>query len=525
MDHAQRTVQWRELAAVVLMVVLCDLTIYRGTGFAGYALLFALAPLLLAGGAPRLGDVRSAALVGVMLLVLAARLLWGGSAFQAALGFGLLAAFAMSLAGMRPYVLETAVFGAQALLAGWRGLWSYGRFAAQRLPSMRGVAWLSLLLPGTAFVVFAVIFVLANPDLLASFGERVHHFFTHLHEWLARVTPAPAELLFWGVVAWLTAGLLRPVVDQAVLLVGDFEGAAGDSEEIATAELVKPAATPLYPAFRNTLATVIALFAVYLTFEFQTLWFREFPAGFHYSGYAHEGAAWLTVALALATAILSLVFRGRVLSDPRLPNLRRLAWVWSAENLLLAAAVYNRLFIYIGFNGMTRMRMVGLFGISAVVAGFLLVLWKIARHHNFLWLMRRQLWTLAAACYLFALTPVDLVAHSYNVRRILAGDPAPSVQISVHPIRSEGLLVLTPLLECDDPLIREGVRAMLAARYEQLRASAARDAAQGWTRWQIADRLALEQLHRVRHTWRRYTSSQERATALETFHEYAYQWY
>lgn len=36
------------------------------------------------------------------------------------------------------------------------------------------------------------------------------------------------------------------------------------------------------------------------------MWFRPFPTGFHYSGYAHEGAFWLTVALAMATITLSL---------------------------------------------------------------------------------------------------------------------------------------------------------------------------------------------------------------------------
>ncbi len=101
-----------------------------------------------------------------------------------------------------------------------------------------------------------------------------------------------------------------------------------------------------------------------------TLWGREFPRGFHYSGYAHEGAAWLTLALAMATAGLSLVFAGRTLADPRLAVLRRWGNVWAIQNLLLAVAVYHRLHIYIGFNGMTRMRTVGIFGISCVVAGF-----------------------------------------------------------------------------------------------------------------------------------------------------------
>ena len=181
----------------------------------------------------------------------------------------------------------------------------------------------------------------------------------------------------------------------------------------------------MYAACRNTLVTVIGLFAIYLVFEFKTLWWRVFPPGFHYSGYAHQGAAWLTVALALATLILSLALRGSILLDPRLRMLRRWAWIWSLENVLLAIAVYHRLYIYIGFNGMTRMRVVGIFGISAVLIGFLLVLWKIARNRGFLWLLRRHLWTVAIAVYLYSVIPVDVFVVQYNVRRILAGDPAP----------------------------------------------------------------------------------------------------
>ena len=97
---------------------------------------------------------------------------------------------------------------------------------------------------------------------------------------------------------------------------------------------------------------------------------------------------------------------------------------------------------------MTRMRVVGLFGISAVLIGFLLVLWKIARNRGFLWLLRRHLWTVAIAVYVYSVIPVDVFVMQYNVRRILAGDSAPSVQISVHPISAEGVLCLPPLTQC-----------------------------------------------------------------------------
>jgi hypothetical protein len=250
-----------------------------------------------------------------------------------------------------------------------------------------------------------------------------------------------------------------------------------------------------------------------------------FPKGFYYAGYAHEGAAWLTASLALATVVLSLIFRGGVLRDPRLPRLRRLAWIWSAENLVLAATVYNRLWIYVTFNGMTRMRTVAVFGVSAVVAGVVLVVWKIRSNRDFVWLLRRHLAALALVVFLFALTPVDALVHTYNVRRVLAGDLAPSVQISVHPINAEGILVLHPLLESDNEIIREGIRAMLAERAIQLQGSARQEDQRHWTAFQFADRLLSEGLNAMRADWALYLDHGKRATALDRFDEYVYQWY
>jgi hypothetical protein len=122
------------------------------------------------------------------------------------------------------------------------------------------------------------------------------------------------------------------------------------------------------------------------------------------------------------------------------------------------------MYIYVSFNGMTRMRTIGLLGITAVIVGFVLVVWKIVRGRGFVWLINRQLWTPAAAIFLYAVLPVDFLVHTYNVRRILKGDLAPSVQISVHPIDSGGILALYPLMKSNDEAIREGIKAMLAER-------------------------------------------------------------
>ena len=511
----QPPVTSREILAILLLIVVADLAIYRGSGFAGYALFFVVAPGLLWLGAPRPSFGKSFFLIGFMLVLLAAKTLWCSSVLLVASGFALVVAFAMALSGLCPYVLETVVFASQTFLAGYEGLMQYRRSSTAQGPAVSRGAWLNYGLPLAALVAFGLLFIVANPDLLASFGETVEWLVTTLRDWILEFSPSWQEMLFWLAVLWISVGLLRPVVTRSLL----------DENSVSVPATTEPAEALLYTPFRNTLVTVIVLFAVYLGFEFKTLWFRVLPEGFYYAGYAHEGAAWLTVALGLATAVLSLIFRGNVLRDPRLPRLRGLAWVWSLENLVLAAAVYNRLSIYIGFNGMTRMRTVGLFGMTCVVVGFLIVVWKIVHNRDFIWLMRRHLWALAVTVYLFALTPVDTLVHRYNVRRILAGDPAPSVQISVHPISPEGVLVLLPLLECDAPIIREGIRAMLADRLDEAEALAQGHQTKGWTTVQLADQVLLTSLRAKSTKWAQYADRTERKAALKQFHDYAYQWY
>jgi hypothetical protein len=506
--------QIRELLAIALLVTLADITIYRGHGYAGLAALLILTPPLLAAGAPRPRFSTAARVLFALLCLLALRLVWYGSLLQIFAGAVLLLAFAAALAGLAPGFIPLSLFASLTLPAGFQAFRLYWRSIQNKGPRIPRGAWLNIALPLAALITFSALFVLANPDVVTFLGRNANLFLRMVRNWIIDMTLRPTEILFWLGVAWISAGLLRPIIDHGLI-----------ASERPADNPFKPTPAPLYAACRNTLYTVIALFAVYLAFEFTTLWFREFPEGFYYAGYAHEGAAWLTVALALATVILSVVFRGTILRDPRLGSLRRLAWIWSAENVLLAIAVYNRLMIYVGFNGMTRMRIVGFFGITAVVAGFVLVVWKIAREKDFAWLIRRQSWALALTIYVFALTPVDSLAVSYNVRRILRGDPAASMQIGVQSLDTEGILAVTPLLNCQDGIIREGVKALLARHAAKLEASQARSEQYGWTTTQLAERVALAKLNRLRSQWAEYQDPDLQREMLQRFYDYAYQWY
>ncbi|HET6326990.1 MAG TPA: DUF4153 domain-containing protein [Planctomycetaceae bacterium] len=507
-----------EIASLVEIMILADLAIYRGEGvaYAGWAALLALMPVLLYLGSARRRPRRSVFLLGTMLVVLAARLLWCGSLVEKAVGLALLPCFALAAAGYTPYLNEALSFTLQIPYHGGRGLIAYGRgllhFGRRFAPSTA----IAIVLPVVIGAAFSLLFVLANPDLVKSVSETLSHVLEQFRNGMLEFSLG--ESVFLACVGWITVALLRARVTAPQRSLVSRNSAVPSFAQQADA-----APRPLYLAWRNSLALVVLIYAVYLVFEFQTLWFRQFPKGFYYSGYAHEGAAWLTIALGLATSILSLIFRGRILTDSRVNRLQRLAWIWSAENLVLAAAVYNRLFIYVGFNGMTPMRILGFYGVSAVVVGFLLVVVKILRGHSLAWLLQRHLWTLGFAIYLYAITPLDYLSMRYNVARILAGDSAPSVQITEHFISSEGLLALFPLLDSSDVVVKTGVRALLDRRRDETEDE--RAATEHWTAYQIADRLFLDRMNRLPASTARFPDEETRQAAWIRFKTVAYQWY
>ena len=504
----------REFLAIVAWTVLADWLIFRTLGYGGPALFLLLAPCLFWFGKSENPTGFTTLMLVALLWLVAVRLLWAGSIGVIVSGVVLVFALAMSASGAVPLVLEGLVYAIRVMSDG--ATWLTGH----RLPARSSESFLprasvsSWLLPLIAALCFGGIFVLANPDLFDSLSIQLDKVFRQLGSWFEGISIW--EIPFCIAALLVGAGLLRPVMPS-------FRIGAVEPEQIPAAGDENVAS--LYAAFRNTLLTLIGLFAVYLVFEFMTLWKREFPDGFYYAGYAHQGAAWLTFALALATGTLSLVFSGSMLIDRRLPRLRGLAWVWSAQNLLLAAAVYNRLLIYVGYNGMTRMRTVGFFGITLVVIGFGLVVYKIAKGRGFWWLIRAQLVALVLTVILYSLFPVDYVAHRYNANRVLGGYLHPSVMIAVKPIGDEGMIPLLDLMDVDDEIIRNGVIARLAERQVQIR-----EWSQGspwhWTRFQLStDRLAalLMDHEQALRFYRR--SKAERDAAIEVYREYAMKWY
>ncbi|MCC6510194.1 MAG: DUF4173 domain-containing protein [Pirellulaceae bacterium] len=346
-----------DISTILLWVVLSDVLLYHSGGYTAWGLFLTSAAAIMLVARRQLGHAAYTMATCGLIFACSLKLAWCGSLGTVVSGVAMLMALSMSINGTPPYLPDMLRFALHVVAgSGFR----ISRFSLRGVTSVAAGSRsrYAVALPLLVVTVFSMIFVRANPDLYRWLDGHVRTFMTRVGEWFSGFEAW--EIVFWCFSAWLGMGLIYPAANYLFSLP-------------VKPEVKASASSDSYLAVRNMLMSVVVLFAVYLAFEFVTLWFREFPEGFYYAGYAHEGAFWLTVALALATLVLSMAFRGTLVQDPRIGFLKAWAWIWSAENFLLGLAVVHRLFIYIDFNGMTRMRVIGLLGTLAVVIGFGLV--------------------------------------------------------------------------------------------------------------------------------------------------------
>lgn len=505
--------------SALLLLAIADVAMFSGYGFTGLALLFFVAPLLILIA----GENRKSILmlmVLLMLVVAAIRMIWFGNYMLGLCGFVLIFSMSLVASGYHASFANVFLNFMVAPVSGIAHLVSLRIWANSDIGVVRqknSIA--SLVIPLLAITVFGSIFVFANPDLIDSVSRLLKIYNSKLFEYV----PSFGHFCFWGVVGVFAIGLIRPLSRFGPPFNVDFFHSP-DSNRVAGSDEFE---CKNFEVFRNTLFSLVLLFFVYLVFEFSTLWFREFPDGFYYAGYAHQGAAWLTFALLLTTATLSLIFRGDLYSDPRIKQVWTLATVWIALNFVLALAVYNRMWIYIDFNGLTYMRMIGLFGISTVCIGMVLVIIKMRRRKSFAWLVSHDLVALFVACFLFCVIPIHSIWVSYNVARIREGDLPPSIQLVAHPIGDDGIYAMSKLLEHPEGEIREGARAILWLRLRELKILNAKRSELGWTTYQMGSESLERRLNALEAKGHLdpINELEEAQDAKQRFFDYAFRWF
>lgn len=482
----------RELAAVLALVAIADFAIWRrdglGVGGIGLATFFVLVPLVvLAAARGRRLTLRLGA-IGVMLGAVAVRCAYAPTLGTALLG--LLAIFALAVALRQrssfltnvatsvastlvtfPFRIAAAFQGARRIVAGRSGR----RFTG------------AILIPVALVGVFVTIFAFANPLIarwLGSLGRAV-------------VLPDPARLALWVSLALGAVLLLRPGIRR--------------STAVEAAESADWASDASLAIGRNALVALNVVFLLFNTLDATYLWAGAPPPGVTEQAYAHQGAAWLTVALVVLTAVVGVLFRGALAHDPRARLPRILAYVWLGQGGVLALGTFRRIAIHVSTSGLSNIRILGIAGTALVAFSLVLIGTKLRRRFTFAWLLRRQLDALVVGLLAFSILPTHLVSAHVNASRILMHRYQPLVNVTEEAEEVESAAALLPLVGHDDERIRRGVAALLLNELELLRQ---REQRAGFRDTDLATRKTRADLEQARSQLETVLGDVERSDAI-----------
>ncbi len=218
--------------------------------------------------------------------------------------------------------------------AGARGRWSWLR---QILPTL-----ITVFVGVALFVAFLCIFASGNPVVLLVW-ETLCKWWNTLVEWLQLDWDFVWHLFLWfmGFVVFGFYTFQRPSEPAPLPRVADAPRAGSVS------------LLPYLPLV--SLLGINLAFLIATSTDIAYLWFGRVPEGVSQTAYLHDGAASITWAAALASAILVFLFR-RKGSARQGKATRFLGYALVLQTFLLAASVYVRLYHQIDDYGFTTRR-------------------------------------------------------------------------------------------------------------------------------------------------------------------------
>ena len=482
----------RELMAVLALVAVADFAIWRrntfGAGGISLAVFFVAVPLLVVAAARARRLTLRLGAIGVMLAAVAARCAYAPTIGTALLGLLGIFALAVTLRQRSSFLTNVAMSFAATFItfpfriaAGFQG--------ARRVMEGRSERRFTgaILVPVALVGVFVTIFAFANP-LVARWIGFIGH---------AIVLPEPARVALWLSLAFGGVLLLRPGIRRATAA-----SAAESAGDASAASLV---------VGRNALAALNVLFLLFNALDATYLWAGAPPPGVTEQAYAHEGAAWLTVALVVMTAVVGVLFRGALTHDPRARLTRILAFVWLGQGGVLALGTFRRIAIHVSTSGLSNIRLLGIAGTALVAFSLVLIGTKLRQRFTFAWLLRRQLDALVVGLLAFSILPTHLVSARVNASRILMHRYQPLVNITEEAKEVESSAALLPLVAHDDERIRRGVAALLLNQLDLLTRDEART---GFRDTDLASRHTRADLAQARPQLETVLGDVERADAI-----------
>jgi hypothetical protein len=177
-------------------------------------------------------------------------------------------------------------------------------------------------------------------------------------------------------------------------------------------------------AILRSLILFNVLFAVQTALDIAYLWGGfELPRGMNYATYAHRGAYPL-IATALLAAVFVLIATRPGGGAETSPLIRKLVYLWTAQNVLLVISSLMRLSLYVAIYSLTYWRLAAAIWMALVAIGLVLIVARFVLGRSSNWLIATNAISLTLTLYICCFVNFPLLIANYNVThsRELSGE-------------------------------------------------------------------------------------------------------
>lgn len=240
--------------------------------------------------------------------------------------------------------------------------------------------------------------------------------------------------------------------------------------------------------------------------DISRVWYRFIvPVNFSLKDFVHEGTWVLLFSIFLSMVVLLWLFRGNVHFYRKNLWLKRLAYIWIAQNIFLALSLFKRNYEYIDFHGLAYGRIVVVAFLILVIAGLITFVIKIKKDRSVFFLHRVNSWIAYFLVVMVSFvnwekTIVNFNVHHSNPGQIdidyylkLRGDVFPLVYSEAPRIKMQMEAhkrnPVTWVYHTDFPRFRNWLDGK-ASRYLKERSE------KTWVSWNLADAQATAELER-----------------------------
>ena len=270
-------------------------------------------------------------------------------------------------------------------------------------------------IPLVIFGAFLAMYSFANPQFEKIFLTPMATFFTNLVDFNF------GRIFIWMVGAMFVIPLMIPIQYKKVILNPAREQKHINRKRKAVKKLFKN--LDLSNELRISTLTLIGLNLLIFFFNILDIvyvWISTTPrTASELSNYVHSGTNMVILSIVIGSAMILFFFRKNINFHPKSGLIKRLSFIWLAQNCFLAISTLQRNMLYVNEYGLTMKRLGVVVFISLVLIGLYFTYQKVAKKHTIKYFISRTL--LATYIVLVGFSLVDhprlIIAHAAFIQK------------------------------------------------------------------------------------------------------------